>query len=135
MLTATNTIKTALQHLINEREVLLEIGNVVAATKDKKDLVNVLADKLRSFIPFDDILLTLYDEQKNVHIPWVYFADPHRRNCPYYDQLINACHQVKREQTATRSMIQEPVIFKMEDELKKDQVAPHIPACKQSGLF
>ncbi len=51
---------------LRERTALLEINNAIIANLDRQSLFSAIAQSLSRIVPFDRILLTLYDAEKDV---------------------------------------------------------------------
>ena len=67
---------------------LLSISNDIASARTKDDLIEVLLQRMKTLVPFDDILLTLYNEQKKAHYIWAHRYYDERREHFQFDFYI-----------------------------------------------
>ena len=115
-------------------KTLLSISNDIAATRTKEDLVMVLLDKLNRLVPFDDILITIFDSQKNTHYDWAYHYQQERRDHPNFEDFINADHPVEDGILDVIMSQKEPSIFVIEELLSRTEIPDYVYAYKATGI-
>src|ERR1700749_4479584 len=58
------------------RPLLLSFGNELAAVSDKKSLIRLISDQMRSHLTVSDILLSVINEDRQTHSVFVHHQDP-----------------------------------------------------------
>lgn len=56
-----------LKKLEYEREILLSVGNIIATIRDKKDLLQIMINKLRPLLHFKDFLMATLGTDRQLH--------------------------------------------------------------------
>jgi len=115
-------------------QVLLSISNDLASTRTKEDLLDVLLERLKALVPFDDILITIYNTEKHSHYVWAHRYHSYRRIHPAFDEYIVAEYPSDDGVLNVIQQHREPVIFNI-DEMVDSGLAPdYIKYYQENGL-
>ena len=115
-------------------QVLLSISNDFAATRTKDDLVDVLLEHLKALVPFDDILITIYDPNRQSHYIWAHRYHSYRLIHPDFDAYIQAEFPLQDNVLNVIHDSTEPVIFDI-DEMVDAGLAPgYMQYYQENGL-
>ncbi len=63
---ALRKARDELEQRLKERTALLEINNAIVSNLDRQSLFNAIAQSLRQILPYDRMMLTLYDPEKDL---------------------------------------------------------------------
>ena len=121
--------------LNNETATLLEISNDIAAIRNKHELIDVLVGKLKVLLPFDDILLTIFDREKAFHKAWAYHYAPRRCDHPAFYEIINAHHPVNDGLLNVIAATKAPHIFDIDALLQNPNAPLYMHAYKAAGIM
>ncbi len=115
-------------------QVLLSISNDLASTRTKEDLLDVLLERLKALVPFDDILITIYNKEKHSHYVWAHRYHSYRRIHPAFDEYIVAEYPSEDGVLDVIQHHREPVVFDI-DEMVDSGLAPdYIKYYQENGL-
>ena len=116
-------------------QVLLSISNDIAATRTKDDLIEVLLERFKALVAFDDIHLMLYEKETHALYFWAHrfyterliHADFDLRIASEYpidDGILNIIHAQK-----------EPVVFDIEELYNSGNPVPdYVPYYNSTGV-
>lgn len=115
-------------------QVLLSISNDLASTRTKDDLLDVLLERLKALVPFDDILITIYNKEKHSHYVWAHRYHSYRRIHPAFDDYIVAEYPAEDNVLNVIQEHREPIVFNI-DEIVESGLAPdYIKYYQENGL-
>lgn len=115
-------------------QTLLSISNDIAATRTKDDLVNVLLDRLRVLVPFDDLLITVYNKERHAHYIWAHRYYERRKSHPAFDDYIIDEYPVD---DGVLNIIQQqygPVVFDIGEMVKSGKAPGYMQYYYDNGL-
>lgn len=117
-----------------ELEELIQLGCEIALLKDRESLLLTLHEKIKKLIPFDDIIITLYNHHQGTHAAFLYHSEEARLKHPDFDNARNTHSPIEDGVVDLTIASDEPVIFNI-DELSKKASAPvYIRFYKKSGI-
>jgi two-component sensor histidine kinase len=116
------------------QEILLSISNDIAATRNKNELFVILVEKIRKIIPFNDIVMTTFNKEKNAHRNWIYYYEARRRTDPDFDYYMQAHHPVNDGVLNLLMDVDHPIIFDLDELIEKGNCPPYIYSYKSDGI-
>ena len=115
-------------------QVLLSISNDLASARTKDDLLDVLVDKLKAVVPFDDIQITLYNEEKDIHVIWAHRYYSSRVAHQDFDYYIEKEHPVADGVLNVLHQSQDPIVFDIEGIAQTDWSPNYMKYYQENGL-
>ncbi|MFA6083480.1 sigma 54-interacting transcriptional regulator [Mucilaginibacter sp.] len=115
-------------------KILLSISNDLASTRTKDDLLDVLLERLKALVPFDDILITIYIKDKHSHYVWAHRYHSLRRIHPAFDEYIVAEYPAEDGILDVIQNNREPVVFDIDKVVESGQAPEYIKYYQENGL-
>jgi formate hydrogenlyase transcriptional activator len=115
-------------------KVLLSISNDLASTRTKDDLLDVLLERLKAVVPFDDILITMYNRDKHSHYVWAHRYHSLRRIHIAFDDYIVAEFPADDGILDVIQNSQDPVVFNIDEMVEGGGAPDYIKYYQENGL-
>lgn len=117
-----------------EKEILLSVMNDIAASKNKKTLLSTISLKLKQIIPFNGILITCAEQNRNFHYTYLYHFEEKQRNMVGFEKFINTKYAVKDGVNDVLIEQEGPAVFSIAKLLKTESPQPYLDFYKESGI-
>jgi formate hydrogenlyase transcriptional activator len=122
------------EQLAKEQYKLLSLGNGIVGINNKEDLLSVISQQLKPLIPFNDIIITVKnDDEKYQHTFAFDVAQKHHNN-PEFELLIKSPYWVEDGIIDTIMQAVKPVKFMVSELLKHENVPGYIQYSHKSGV-
>jgi len=119
----------------NEKSQLLAISSHIASVRDKNDLFHLIAEKVRSFIPFDDAVVTLVNEEQTYF--QIFLSDEAVTTSLHkdYREAVTRKYPIQKGSIPDRVIQSErPIIFDLKMELFKNPATDYLKFAYDFGM-
>lgn len=115
-------------------QVLLSMSNDFAATRTRNDLAEILVEHLKTLVPFDDVNITVYNEEKQSHFIWAYKYYSYRLIHPDYESYIQAEFPVQDNVLNLIHESNDPVVFDIDEIIASGRAPQYMEYYQENGL-
>ncbi|MDN3548887.1 sigma 54-interacting transcriptional regulator [Mucilaginibacter aquaedulcis] len=127
-------VEAKLQDRKSENEELLDLSCEIALVRDREKLLLALHGKIKKLIPFNDIIITLYDHHLKTHHAFLFYSESKRRNHPDFDKA-RAAHSPIEDGVVNKTLESiDPVIFQIDELLRNPNPPVYVRFYKKSGI-
>lgn len=111
---------------------LLSLSNDIALIRDKKDFLNILRERLREVIHFNDIVINTFDED-NALVPFLYYSEGRRKDHPAFKP---SAHVKLGNDSIFEGVMSSsyPLVFNVNELLRSRNYPAYIPLFRETGL-
>ena len=116
-------------------QVLLSISNDIAATRNKDELIDVLLEKFKALVTFDDIQIMLYSKENHALSFWSHRYYAQRLEHPDFDLRISSNYPINDGILNILYDRREPVVFDVDELYNSGLPVPdYIPYYVSTGV-
>jgi formate hydrogenlyase transcriptional activator len=118
----------------SESEELLDLSTEIALVQDRENLLAALHGKIKKLIPFNDIIITLYNFHLQTHYAFLFYSEKARQDHPDFD-TARMTHSPIKDGIVDRTIESDnPVIFQIDDLLENPNTPVYVRFYKKSGI-
>jgi formate hydrogenlyase transcriptional activator len=118
----------------SRNEELLDLSCEIALVRNREKLLLALHGKIKKLVPFNDIIITLYDHRLGTHHAFLFYSENKRRNHPDFDKA-RSTHSPIVDGVVNKTLeSDEPVIFQIDELLELPNPPVYVRFYKQSGI-
>jgi formate hydrogenlyase transcriptional activator len=117
-----------------EKTALLGLSTEIAQVRDRENLLLALHENLKVLIPFNDVVITLYDLPNKTHYAFLYYSEAKRREHPDFMEARDT-HSPIEDGVVNKTLNNDgPVIFQVDELLTNPLVPQYVSFYKKSGI-
>jgi transcriptional regulator with GAF, ATPase, and Fis domain len=112
---------------------LLSLSNDIALIRDKKDFLNILRERLREVIHFNDIVINTFNEDNSFLLPFLYYSEGCRKDHPAFQP---SAHIKLGNDSIFKAVMSSthPQVFDVNDLLRTGNCPAYISLFHETGL-
>lgn len=119
---------------LTERETLLSLSAAIASVRTKEELLKVVVDNFRKLFHFEDLAISVLNEEKTHNTYLISYSDDKRRQHPYTSKEMTQWYDVNDGIYNKMLEASRPVTFHIEELLQMERPPLYSYLYNQTGI-